>query len=66
MGTIEYRGETVKDSRVFVWRFAELERAGYSTQDAFVLAGAKDVDLHLALRLVAEGCPPKTAARILV
>ena len=57
---------TVHDSVVFEWRLEELERAGYPTMEAFLLAAARDVDLHLAVRLLAQGCPPATAARILV
>jgi hypothetical protein len=65
MATIEHDPET-RDSLVFDWRFEELQRAGYSASDAWLLAAAKHVDLRLAERLLADGCPPETATRILV
>lgn len=46
------------------WRLDELERAGYAPYDALVLSGRPDVDLHLAVRLLRQGCPPETALRI--
>lgn len=52
--------------RVERWRFVELERAGYPTGAAMVLAADTSVDLRKAVELVAErGCPPDTAFRIL-
>lgn len=65
MATLEQTTETVADAAVYCWRLEELERAGYTTWDASVLAAARHVDLHAALRLVEQGCPPATAARIL-
>ena len=53
-------------ARVFDWRFAELVRAGYSPDQAWLLASAPEVDVRLAERLLAEGCPPETAQRILL
>ena len=50
---------------VFRWRLEQLEQAGYDPCSALELAGRHDVDLHLALALRAQGCPPETAARIL-
>ena len=64
MATIEH-AETMQNSEVFDWRFEQLRRAGYPTSEAWLLASAKDVDLRFAARLLAEGCPPATAARIL-
>jgi hypothetical protein len=51
--------------QVFIWRFDELRRAGYSFQDALLLAISDGVDLHLAIDLPARGCPHTTALRIL-
>jgi len=48
------------------WRFTELLRAGYSSDDALVLATHSHVDLHTAADLVRRGCPPDTATRILL
>ena len=52
--------------RIEAWRAEELERAGYSRRDAAELAARFDVDLHLATDLVAGGCPPELALRILL
>jgi hypothetical protein len=52
--------------RVTWWRAEELVRAGYDPDAAFELAAQRDVDLHAALDLVARGCPPPLAARILL
>jgi len=51
--------------RVFAWRLAELERAGYQHAPALELAERRDVDLHGAVELVRRGCPPETALQIL-
>jgi hypothetical protein len=47
------------------WRLEQLLSAGYEREDASTLAARRDVDLHLAVELLARGCPPKTALRIL-
>lgn len=59
-------GRTVENDSVRGWRLAELIRAGYRPVDALVLSGRSDVDLELARRLLAHGCPPETAVRILL
>jgi hypothetical protein len=46
------------------WRFEELVRAGYDSEDAIELANHLDVDLHIAADLVRRGCPSSTAVRI--
>jgi hypothetical protein len=53
-------------ARVLRWRIAQLVRAGYDSDDATKLAAHPDVDLHEALELVQNGCPPRIAARILL
>ena len=51
---------------VLEWRFSQLAKSGYGIDDAIVLATHTDVDLHLASDLVARGCPPALALRILL
>jgi hypothetical protein len=65
MATIEDEPQIAPDP-VFYWRFYALQRAGYPPSEAWQLAAVPDVDLRLAERLLAEGCPPSTAARILI
>ena len=48
------------------WRTEELERAGYTPEDARHLADLAHVDLHQATRLLRGGCPVDLALRILV
>jgi hypothetical protein len=68
MSTIEQTPteERTEATRVFDWRFSQLVRAGYAADQAWVLASAPEVDVRLAERLLAEGCPPETARRILL
>jgi len=51
---------------ILAWRIAVLDRAGYDEGDAVLLAAVKDVDLHLAVDLLDQGCSPETALRILL
>lgn len=55
-----------EEERVLAWRESELVRAGFHPDDAFELACRPDVDLHQAIDLIARGCPPATALRILL
>lgn len=48
------------------WRAEELLRAGYGTRQAGRLATRHDVDLHHAVELLAQGCPPELALKILL
>jgi hypothetical protein len=48
------------------WRRERLLESGYDAATASSLAKQMDIDLHLAVRLVYNGCPPATAFRILV
>jgi hypothetical protein len=60
---------TQEDSESFAvleWRFSQLTRSGYALRDAIELAARSDVDLHRASDLVARGCPPSLALRILL
>jgi hypothetical protein len=52
--------------RIEQWRAEELERAGYSVRDAELIAARHDVDLHLAIDLVRQGCPIQVALEILL
>jgi hypothetical protein len=48
------------------WRATELERAGYPPDAAGRIASRHDVDLHRAIALVENGCPPELALKILL
>ena len=48
------------------WRLDTLERAGYDAESAAVLAASPEVDLHLAVSLVKQGCPVALALQILL
>jgi len=63
MTTISTRDET---EEVRTWRFCTLRRAGYPDAAATSLADARGVDLHLAVSLLASGCPVETAVAILL
>jgi hypothetical protein len=52
--------------RVICWRASELIKGGFDNDRATQLAERTDVDLHAALELLARGCPPDVAARILL
>ena len=53
-------------ARIERWRQEELERAGYSPEQAAELAASSRVDLHEALDLLERGCTPELALRILL
>jgi hypothetical protein len=55
-----------EQERIFLWRLATLRRAGYGERYAFKLALRTEVDLHVAVSLLARGCPERTAVRILL
>ena len=52
--------------RIERWRHEELERAGYDSESALVLAASHDVDLHAAVRLLKRGCTVDLALQILL
>ncbi len=64
--THELSALETEEERVFSWRQSSLLAAGYDLRLALKLALRPDVDLHLAVRLGHAGCPPDTAARILL
>jgi len=53
-------------AEVMEWRFSQLTRSGFPAEDAIRLATRLDVDLHQAVALVARGCTPRLALRILL
>jgi hypothetical protein len=53
-------------TQVLRWRTNQLVQVGFSPPKASELAVRLDVNLHDALALVESGCPPETAARILL
>jgi hypothetical protein len=52
--------------RVERWRAEELIRAGFDADAALQLAGRHEVDIHRAATMLAQGCPPELALRILL
>jgi hypothetical protein len=48
------------------WRLEALKRAGFSPSDALVMSGRTEVDVHVAAKLLQDGCPVATALRILL
>ncbi len=57
--------DTSERSKVESWRLHVLIEAGYPLPLAERIA-ASEVDLHLAVELVMQGCAPETAAEILL
>lgn len=51
---------------VEAWRAEQLETAGYGAQAAAELAMRQDIDLHLAIDLLASGCAAELALQILL
>ncbi|HKX48763.1 MAG TPA: hypothetical protein VJM06_08850 [Gaiellaceae bacterium] len=66
MSVVETHIQETEDERVARWRLEQLTRAGYEETAALVLADLVDIDLHLAVDLVRQGCPSDTALRILL
>jgi hypothetical protein len=52
--------------RIEQWRHQALERAGYDSESALVLAASHDVDLHAAVSLLERGCSVDLALQILL
>ena len=52
--------------RIERWRAEELQRAGYDRKQAAKIAARHDVDLHVAVDLVRQGCPADLALSILL
>jgi hypothetical protein len=58
--------EDTELERIQRWRAEELMRAGYAARAAGRLATRHDIDLHRAVSLVEQGCPPELAVKILL
>jgi hypothetical protein len=58
--------EQTEIERIEHWRREALERGGYPPEAAAALARRHDIDLHVAVGLIARGCPPETALKILL
>ena len=56
----------IEHDPVLRWRFEQLQRAGYPTEEAVVLSGRSEVDLHTAIRLLQDNCAVPTAMQILI
>ncbi len=63
MSTAEYTETELE--RVERWRAEALMRAGYDVRAATELAGRQDIDLHRAIQMHEDGCPPDLALQIL-
>ena len=55
----------VEPERVRIWRREQFHELGFTLTEAYELADAP-VDLGVARRIVAAGCPRQTAIRILL
>jgi hypothetical protein len=62
---LEVKADTELE-RIERWRAEELQRAGYDREQAAIIAGRHDVDLHAAVDLVRQGCPSELALNILL
>jgi hypothetical protein len=57
---------TATDEDIVYWRLEQLLLAGYNCEQAYELAARRDIDLHLALRLLRDGCPSELVLAILL
>jgi len=64
--TDTYLFDQTEIERIERWRADELERAGFQPRQAGRLAVRHDVDLHTATDLLARGCSPELALKILL
>ncbi len=53
-------------TRVLCWRMSQFVRVGFEPGEAAELAAHFEVDTHAAARLLARGCAPQVALRILL
>jgi hypothetical protein len=66
MSATQLPGLAATEEDIVYWRLEQLLLAGYNSEQAYELAARRDVDLHLALRLLRDGCAPELALAILV
>jgi len=55
-----------EEEKIVEWRFSTLAEAGYDVRKAQRLAARLDIDLHVAVDLIKQGCDQETAVKILV
>jgi hypothetical protein len=65
MSATELNNAETETQKVERWRAEALEHAGYAAAAALELAARPDVDLHRAIELLENGCPPELAVQIL-
>jgi hypothetical protein len=65
MSTADLQIET-ETERIERWRFEALVRAGYQPAAARRIAERQDIDLHVAVGLIEQGCTPELALSILI
>jgi hypothetical protein len=59
--------EMTEEEQIVMWRYDELERAGYEVRNAQRIARRHDVDLHKAVDLITKkGCDQEVAVQILL
>ena len=66
MSIVDVTETSFELERVELWRLDTLERAGYDTESAAVLAASPEVDLHRAVSLLERGCSVDLALQILL
>jgi hypothetical protein len=66
MSTVELQHHRATDEQVRRWRYSQLRRAGCDRRTARRLAERREVDLHRAIDLLEQGCPPAVASQILL
>ena len=64
-GTVAATEISSEEQRVLEWRYAEIRRLGIDRIEAHLLADC-GCDLNELRQLVESGCPPQTAARIIL
>ena len=65
MATADVQFET-ETERIERWRYEALVRAGYEPTAARRLATRQDIDLHVAVEMLEQGCSPELALAILL
>jgi hypothetical protein len=67
MMTVEQLDQAGRTAEAVVdWRFEQLRRVGYERREARLLSRRVDIDLHLAVDLLRDGCPHELALAILL
>jgi hypothetical protein len=66
MAATELNIVETESEKVERWRAEELEKVGYDVISAHELATSPEVDLHLAVELLENGCPVPLALEILL